>query len=83
MTAFGKYWMTSADAEYHPAARRQPADVVKDPLEETAMFARTVRSGAGYGDCMKRLSAREGLRQCCADFASSWKEHSMCFESAV
>lgn len=21
MTAFGKYWMTSADAEYHPAAR--------------------------------------------------------------
>ena len=35
-TALGKYWMTSAEAEKRLPAGSQPADVVKDPLEETA-----------------------------------------------
>ncbi len=37
MSALGKYWMTTADAEMREELIvLLPADVVKDPLQETA-----------------------------------------------
>ena len=32
---FGKYWMTTAEVENRACTVSQPADVVKDPLQDT------------------------------------------------
>ena len=36
MTGSGKYWMTTADARNREFTELSAADVVKDPLQETA-----------------------------------------------